>query len=421
MPLNSLSVQQVSICVLFAIFASVITVYFAVKMVMTSSVGKAIAECVSVLPAYLCLSLTIQTSRVMRGKTSYDEFMVPLMKCPLWVLAAVGIASVLVSALLYYFLSRHHVNEKPGPLSVIDGFNTISAGICCFDGKGLVRLKNSLIDEICVAVTGKALKNGKEFVQCIADGNISPDCTAIDVGSNPCIRLSDGRVFSFVIESYETRNQGTITEINAFNITENYNLSTELEQKRDNLIQVNNRLKELGNSIQEEIIGKETLDAKVRIHNSLGQLLISTKHDVTRDVVTDSDDLMTEWQKQALFLGSDSEDVQTDKYETLFKAAADMDLDIEVKGTLPYTGEEMEITANAIHQCITNTLRHSDGNRLTITAEGNAVSIADNGTSAAEPVTEGVGLSSLRTIVQNSGGTMDVSANGSFVLTIRFA
>lgn len=418
--LCDLTLQGISLCILLGIATCFTGIFVAVRSIFKSSVRSSVTACVLVLCSYFLMSLSIQVSRKMRGKVSFDEFMIPVMKCPLGVFIVCNILLLCLISLLFVYTTRFEKITKPGLFSIIEGFDKISSGICCYDENGIVRLKNNMIENLSFAITGHALKDGRDFENSLKNGLAVYGCEVVNSGSRPCIKLPDGRVFSFAFSGYRSNKFGPIKEIMAFDITENHLLNIELAQRADDLSNVNERLKELGQDIRSNSIVKEVLDAKIKIHNTLGQLLIKTSHLIKGSSLDGIDDVMNEWHRQALYLGRDEEEPTADKYSLFFDAAEKMGLGITVNGRLPQNGSDMEIAANAIHQCITNTLQHSDGNALVITAQDRHIEITDNGTTATAPVREGVGLSTLRSTVEASGGTMKTIADGKFTLCIDF-
>ncbi len=85
-------------------------------------------------------------------------------------------------------------------------------------------------------------------------------------------------------------------------------------------------------------------------------------------------------------------------------------------------GEIRHIAVTAMHECMTNTLRHAGGDEVYVKAirdkQGVILTITNNGSNKTERVTEKGGLKSLRIMVEKYGGTMQITATDGFMLKI---
>ena len=90
---------------------------------------------------------------------------------------------------------------------------------------------------------------------------------------------------------------------------------------------------------------------------------------------------------------------------------------------IPEAGELRDIMASAVNECATNTKKHADGDILIVTTEEKDDEITfiltGNGESVEKDIRETGGLASLRTLVENSGGTMEIKAEDAFTVTIK--
>ena len=111
---------------------------------------------------------------------------------------------------------------------------------------------------------------------------------------------------------------------------------------------------------------------------------------------------------------------------------------------IPEAGELRDILASAVNECSTNTKKHADGDTLTVTAEekdgaviftltGNGEppekdsadigtapesNTAESGVTSQKAIRETGGLASLRTLVENAGGTMKINTEEAFTVII---
>ena len=103
--------------------------------------------------------------------------------------------------------------------------------------------------------------------------------------------------------------------------------------------------------------------------------------------------------------------------------AARLRVALLVTGALPQTEPQKHIVAVAIHECMTNTVRHAHGDELQIrVVEGEErmiVTFTNNGEAPAGEVEEKGGLSSLRELTEKAGGTMTVCTGPSFAIRLE--
>ena len=92
------------------------------------------------------------------------------------------------------------------------------------------------------------------------------------------------------------------------------------------------------------------------------------------------------------------------------------------EGTLPSGGTAGEIAAAAVHECLTNTIRHAKGDLLHVRAEkknGRTVlTLTNSGLKPCGPIAEKGGLGSLRRLAERAGGTMEIAYTPEFRLTV---
>ena len=93
-----------------------------------------------------------------------------------------------------------------------------------------------------------------------------------------------------------------------------------------------------------------------------------------------------------------------------------------LRGDIPEQKENRTLAALAIRECLTNCVRHAGATELYVCAQsdggGCTVTITNNGAPPAGEIVEGGGLSALRRRIEDSGGSMRVSAQPRFSLTV---
>ena len=165
---------------------------------------------------------------------------------------------------------------------------------------------------------------------------------------------------------------------------------------------------------------EEILAAKIRIHDDVGRALLALKSYLIRG--GDREALMELWKFTTEVLkGENDPDSSADRIGALKDAAEAVGVELTVNGSIP---EELrKVIAIAIHECLTNTVKHADGTKLNvdITEENGLVTavFTNDGKPPEGELSEKGGLKSLRTAVEQVRGEMELAADPQFRLTIR--
>ena len=107
----------------------------------------------------------------------------------------------------------------------------------------------------------------------------------------------------------------------------------------------------------------------------------------------------------------------------LYDAAKVCGINLNIEGTIPPKEEAhiRKILSTATREAIINASRHASADRMDLnidTTDGYCFDFTNNG-KAPDKITEGGGLSSLRQLVENNGGTMEVITSPQYGIIIR--
>ena len=149
----------------------------------------------------------------------------------------------------------------------------------------------------------------------------------------------------------------------------------------------------------------------------MGQCLLAAKRCILTTVTQEekSEALKLWRQNIALIQTLPEQSVETDGLADLLTAAKAVGVSILFTGSLPSVGTTARmLTEAAVHECLTNTVRHFRGNELYVEISQEelkwTIHCTNNGTPPGGPIQEGGGLSSLCRRVIQAGGTMWVEA-----------
>lgn len=305
--------------------------------------------------------------------------------------------------------------------SIKEAFDDLPCGICFYEASGVTRLVNSKRNDFSIRITGEYLLNGKKFISILTDENIKRNNLSHQEEEEYIISLDD-HVYSFRRREHQLSDK-FLYEIIATDITRKHQLSRELNKKNKELSSFNKRMRQYGETIEELTIEKETLSAKRNIHDKLGKLLILSRQSLDKDRTEEEKEvLLSTWKNTLIAFESMKENESNDTYDELFKAAKDIGISIIFSGRRPESRKEKKIAAKAIIECMTNTIKHAQGNEVYVSfKERNRfieIQITNNGEQPKEEIKEGGGLSSLRLLIEREGGSMKIISFPRFEMNI---
>lgn len=301
------------------------------------------------------------------------------------------------------------------PLAIKESMDLLPEGFCFGDAAGVPVMVNLAMDIISDELLGGPLTNMEQFWQLLTERR---DADAGD-GDAPILRMQDGRMLRF-------RRRGlppAYTEITAVDITEQYEAMTRLRTESMRLEAMKRRLIRYGEDVAATTRQQEILAAKIAVHDDMGHVLLATKHYLDEPADSDLTEIGNLWRKTIdMFRSGSAPEREPDAAATLIRAAHAVGVEAVVDGDMPAERTARNIVINALHETITNTLRHAhgDGLRLVIreTADFYSVTVTNNGVPPTAPIRETGGLRLLRQMTETAGGTMDISLSPAFSLTL---
>lgn len=353
-----------------------------------------VSICITVAAVYLLLQWHMRVNMAVRSS---------------WILAIVcTLLSVWGGYRVYkaYAWQRTHITN----LSVKQAVDKIPFGVCYYNHQGRVLLINQTMSDFCEEIIGEPVQNGiRTFEKILSMGAVihMPNGRAISVLSKKCI-----------IDTEE------VELVTAFDITEEYKKTNMLMQKEEELKELNSKLLAYNKEMVSVIALQEVLNAKVKIHDELGSSLLATKKYILQGGTREERlHLIESLRKNVRFLRQESAEVTLDEYEMIMNTAVDIGMQVDIKGELPSDGRSRHIVATAMHECLTNTIRHAGGDTLYVEVENRTDSYrivyTNNGTAPDAPISEKGGLHSLRNLVEQAGGTMQITVTDQYTLIIE--
>ena len=356
--------------------------------------------------------------RIRYFDTDPNSFSWSLSFLPLWSVLLLAVFLVLGMSLILYFIIRKRRHSLTA-MSVKEAINSLSLGLCFYDEAGRVLLLNERMSEECEELFHSPLYDGLSFWEEITKLAGENGYLEEKEERSVVLELPKGRAVCFRRIPHDFSGK-KVYEVLCADVSEELALKRELERKNEELRTMGKRLRKYGENVSEVTREREILLARTKVHSNLGSLLLRTKKALLAKK-GDYDSLLSEWQGITSLVFASDETV--DKFEEAYKTANDIGVSIHYEGKRPPRGSKAErIFAEALLECAINAARHADGDTLkakeTEGAREYTLSIRTNGKLPPKKIKEGGGLSSLRIMAENSGGSMIVSTFEGFSLLL---
>lgn len=316
----------------------------------------------------------------------------------------------------------HKAKEMLTLNSVKETFDTLPAGICFFSESGLPVLCNTQMHRLAYQLLGKDLQMQQELKSAL----VSPakGVEVIKIKEKNGYRMPDGTVWAFSDTVVKSETGQKYTQFTATEFTKLYNLQEELVERNAQLEEMIAQVQRISENIAEITRQQEILTAKMRVHNKMGNCLLSARQYVVQDFPHDKKAQFLElWQSSLCALRDEivAED-EPDACDEVVRIAKSIGVDVQIHGTMPQDTHTAYLLIVALRECVTNALNHAGANllHLTITNANGQISAVytNNGTQPQQEIIEGGGLTSLRERIERSGGIMTVQSLPFYSLTL---
>lgn len=294
--------------------------------------------------------------------------------------------------------------------SVKEALDNLPCGVCFFDKNGMVTMCNYQMHRLIFDITGRDLQSLTELRTILNDED------------EKIFILECGSVWRFSVENIVTGDGDTYTQVIASDVTKLHYKKIELEQEKEKLEEYAVRMRKLSANIITVIREEEILKMKMRVHDDIGRSVIATRRLLRQNRPTGELDIAT-WKNAVQLLKHDNA-IPEDNYAftELVSDASGIGIQILKEGELPSDAAAAEIFLVAIRECMTNAVHHAGATELYVKMNCDKdtayAGISNNGAIPQGKITEGGGLSSLRSRIEKKGGTMEVISEPEFQLKV---
>lgn len=246
---------------------------------------------------------------------------------------------------------------------------------------------------------------------------------------NPLVVEALGKIWQIKVILHEN-----VRETLAYNITLEWELYQEIEKKNKQIEKINASLKEYQKNVGEYTRQKEILQAKIKIHDKIGQSLIYFKRylDMEKKSKEDREKLINLWMESLVMLDENNDFTSEDrdlsksfaKFKKLISTAKDIGVVVHVDGNPPKAEGDLNLLVEIIHEALNNAIRHGHAKNIWIKLSENSSNIhckiKNDGILSKNPIVEKGGLKNIRQRIENCGGKMAIQLDSNFILDLSW-
>ena len=316
------------------------------------------------------------------------------------------------------------IQEQKGSLSelsVKEAIDNMDTGLlfCQAQEKmdGQIILQNRQMQKLMYTLTGEYQCNGKMFYDALVQGNVMKDCKKGELGDQLTYWLPDETAWDFELYMIKRRG-GKFALLTASDTTQRWKAAHQLWQKNRELEQRHQELNTLLENLDNICKTEETIHAKSRVHDVLGQR-ISLLLRALREHRQPDEVLLRSFEqglpKELTELGTDT----GYSLDTLVEVFRGLGVSIHVEGSLPQKEDIARSFSEIAAEAVTNAVRHGYAAEVWITIKKAqkfwTMDITDSGIPP-EQISEGGGLTGMRRKVQLLGGTFSYEISPHFTI-----
>ena len=332
-----------------------------------------------------------------------------------WILVAVLLILAIVHLSVVIPMERRRLFERITPDSIREATNDVTMGICFADPAGRIILCNETMRELSYMMIGSYPQMIGEL-----DTVLFPPGPDGERSSSGIFFFPNGNVRQFNSSRITVSGEEGWRQMTAQDITELYHVSEHLERENRRLAETNRKLRAMYDRMTDDIRERESLEMKVRVHDTMGRSLITIQ-----DIMENSDEAdkkLTEL-KEAVSILSDSPTPPDGDIADEMRNCEKLGVRLILNGYLPKDSGLERIVIAAIRECATNCVRHAHGTYIAVNIQERhsiySVTITNDGEKPKGKITEGSGLSSLRRSVEAAGGEMLTAHSPRFALLLN--
>ena len=297
-------------------------------------------------------------------------------------------------------------------------------GICFYSRDGQPLLVNHQMNRLSGELFGTEILNGNQFLHQLEREEFIGHGQIIRRKPNLMLQTDNQTVWEFHNKEL-VLNDNVVSELIASDVTEQYQMAMELEKRNRSLNQINRQLRIYNSEVNRITREQEILGAKVRIHDDVGRSLLAARAYLSQPKEQrERKQLLLLWDYTISSLKKEAKpERKSGDWELLQKAASAVNVKITLNDPLPEEEKLRALMVAAIYECMTNTVKHADGDEVYVEIQKKDavlnIHLTNSGKPPSQIVKETGGLSNLRTIIESAGGTMKIESEPRFMLELE--
>lgn len=338
---------------------------------------------------------------------------------PLYLLAFYLLTLILSEILFTQKILRDR-KKQIGKNSIKESLDNLPDGLCFSKPDGTPLLVNRTMQKISYGVFGKWLVNDLACAEAVKENKIKAGASILQ--RNPLVIGCNHEVWLI-----QTIDHGPVKETLAYNISLEWTLLREIEKKNQKIKELNNHLKSYQKNVSEYTRQKEILQAKINIHDKIGQSLIYFKHYLEKADKSEEDrtKLIQLWKESLLVLDEQKAAPQmASSWDKLISTARAIGVEIHQEGRLPLDNRDLSILVGIVHEALNNAIRHGEAKNVWIQfkedSAKNYCKIINDGKTSPGPIQEKGGLKNIRQRLKLHGGNMEILTEPDFQLDLSW-
>lgn len=342
-----------------------------------------------------------------------NKFIIPsfswVLGIPNWVLC-LSMTVVAVALCIVHNYIRYEKYNLISRNSIKEAIDRLPMGISIYNHSGVLLLTNRTMNDIAFTLLGDEVKNAFVFEQSLEEKRIVEE-------SDTILYINDA-YWIFQKREITLSHGASAYEMIATNITEEYKINLTLREESVVLSKYNQDLRRYRNNIVKVTADEEILNAKIKIHDELGELLLVTKNMQENATSAEKESLIRSWDTTYKQLRNYEAQEETVSFiDDIKEAASSIGVSIITHGEIP----NLPIINTMIHECLTNTIKHGKGNEMTIISSLDGryfiLSCSNNGELAKTYKFKG-GLKSLQDLAKKYDGKLEIVKGDRFTIQL---
>ncbi len=312
-------------------------------------------------------------------------------------------------------------NDANREKMIKESFDNLPTGIIFAKLNGVIMLANDLMYNLYYKLDDSTLQSAHAFWYSLTQEHRQIDL--IETGKTPTLQFPDGKIYRFSKRLIKIKGERVI-QILAVDISELDRLRQKELSKYQKLIALRHKMVETKVNLENLTRREEVLDAKLKIHNTMGMGLAA----IRRYLATGEGDLekaLTIWRRSVELLVNSDDFETTDSVQGLRQAAQSIGIALCIEGKWPKKRPKIEKVIIAVgRECLINAHLHGAARRMRITIleteSDYKISFVNDGRTSNKAIVAGGGFMAIEKALEPVQGSFKVIQAAQFTVELSF-